>query len=251
MDPSTRKTRQSSWLMPLTIACALLGLMGTWAYKNEVINRETGGGRATPLATSILKTARQQDDEYREEIIALRGKLAELEQAAAERSKLAKVMSDEMQSVRVFAGFVDVEGPGVTILLRDSPNVPAIVSPEIAERYLIHDIDIVRVVNELRAAGAEVLAVDGHRLTSRSAIRCVGPVIHVDGVPVSSPFTIQAIGDPETLKSAVNMPGGVLSGMRALDEEMVEVIVEEKLRIPAYSGSSKILYARPAEPVKP
>ncbi|MBK6887389.1 MAG: DUF881 domain-containing protein [Tetrasphaera sp.] len=62
--------------------------------------------------------------------------------------------------------------------------------------------DVVFVVNALWAAGAEAIAVDGQRLSSRTAIRFAGDAILVNFRPLVPPYRIQAIGDPDTLPAA-------------------------------------------------
>jgi uncharacterized protein YlxW (UPF0749 family) len=248
MNPAQITKTSNQWLIPISVACALLGVLATWAYKIEIANKDSGGGRAT-LATQIIKSERQFNKEQREEIIDLRNKLNELENASTSKSKMTQVLSDELKSIKVMAGLVDVEGPGITVLLQDSPHPPA-TAPELRERYIIHDNDILQVINELHASGAEVIAVNGHRATSLSSVRCVGPVVHFDGIPLSSPFRIEAIGEPETLRSAMNLNGGVLSNIRQLDPKMVDVILEPHLKIAAYGGTTKIQYAKPIEKPK-
>ena len=54
-------------------------------------------------------------------------------------------------------------------------------------------------VNALWAAGAEAVSVDGQRLGPTSTIRTAGEAILVDFWPVSSPYEVSAVGDPDTL----------------------------------------------------
>jgi len=56
---------------------------------------------------------------------------------------------------------------------------------------------------------------------------------------------IQAIGDPETLASALNLPQGVLADIQALDPNMVKIVKKNKIQIPAYTGSLVFRYAKP------
>ncbi len=77
-----------------------------------------------------------------------------------------------------------------------------------SERLIVHDYDLQLVVNELTASGAEAIAINGQRVISRTAIRCVGPTIMVNNVPIVPPFEILAVGDPGTLA------GGLLLGGR-------------------------------------
>lgn len=106
-------------------------------------------------------------------------------------------------------------------------------------------------VNELWAASAEAVSVNNHRVVGSSSFRCVGPVIHVDNVPISTPVRIRAIGDPEVLYGAMNLRLGVLDEIRnSGDPTMVQMEAVEKQRIPAYAGPTarKFAMPRPTEP---
>ena len=78
------------------------------------------------------------------------------------------------------------------------PDTTGQVSPE----NRVQDIDVQIVVNGLFASGAEAIAVNGQRLTALSAIRNVSIAILVDDVPLSSPYRIEAIGDPRSLQTS-------------------------------------------------
>jgi uncharacterized protein YlxW (UPF0749 family) len=64
------------------------------------------------------------------------------------------------------------------------------------------DTDLQSVVNALWAAGAEAVALNGNRLTAQSAIRTAGAAILVNFVPVSSPYRLEAVGDPVALATS-------------------------------------------------
>ncbi len=181
------------------------------------------------------------------EIRQLRQKTTELENALATGTKQAKVLNDSLQTAKMLAGLVEVEGPGIELVLRDSTRRPTPGSTEslLIDLYIIHDYDLLRVVNELRQAGAEAIAINGQRLVANSAIRCVGPVIYVNDIKMASPFVIHAIGDPNTLLGALKTPGGVLSDIMEADPKMVEMRALERVRIPAYTGSTQFRFARP------
>lgn len=93
------------------------------------------------------------------------------------------------------AGTTAVTGPGLVIRLNDA--VPLLGETDEAAR--VQDYDVQVVVNALWASGAEAIAVNGHRLTSTSAIRSAGEAILVDLVGLSHPYTVEAIGNPDTL----------------------------------------------------
>ena len=114
-----------------------------------------------------------------------------------------------------------------------------------ANATLIHDEDIRKVVNELFAAGAEVVAVNDSRIISTSAIRCVGPSILVNDTKMTPPYVIKAIGKADQLEAALNLNGGVIDNLETWGFEIV-IERQQELIIPKYSG--KITYDV-AEPV--
>jgi hypothetical protein len=126
---------------------------------------------------------------WEEEIRQLRQRINELENAFASGTKQAQVLSQSLQEAKMLAGLLEVEGPGIELTLQDSKKRPSGDSPELLpELYTIHDYDLLRVVNELRQAGAEAISINGQRIVASTAIRCTGPVgVHQrceDGVAV-------------------------------------------------------------------
>lgn len=96
-----------------------------------------------------------------------------------------------------------VSGPGVRITLTDA-NLDSIPEGATANDLVIHQQDIEDVMNALWNGGAEAMTVQGVRVTGRTVIRCIGNVILVDGESYSPPYVIEAIGDVDSLKNAVN-----------------------------------------------
>lgn len=110
------------------------------------------------------------------------------------------------------AGFSEVEGPGVTVSLDDAPvpddlsDLPQGTTPD---DFVVHQQDVEAVVNALWTGGAEAMTIMDRRITSVSAVRCVGNVIILDGEVFSPPFTITAIGSPARLIDALDTSSGV------------------------------------------
>ncbi len=151
-----------------------------------------------------------------------------------------------LSTARFLAGLTPVQGPGVVVTLNDSKKkMPANMPPGLAPANIIHDTDINAVVNELKAAGAEAIAVNDQRLVATSPIRCAGPTVYVNNIPMAPPFSIAAIGSPKALAAIIAMPGGVASQIKAFDPAMFSVREAATLTLPAYSGESGPRYARP------
>ncbi|MCX7925576.1 MAG: DUF881 domain-containing protein [Fimbriimonadales bacterium] len=233
----------------------VVGLLLGLSFKEQTRLRtaELPSARLPELARAYVQE-KQSNAALEEEIRQLRQKINELENAFASGTKQAQVLSQSLQEAKMIAGLLEVEGPGIELVLQDSKRKPQGESPELLpELYTIHDYDLLRVVNELRQAGAEAISINGQRVVATTGIRCTGPVVFVNDVKMASPFTILAIGDPKTLKGALEMPGGALSDLKSVDPKMVQLRVLDKVRIPAYSGSTQFRYAKPvpAEEVKP
>lgn len=91
------------------------------------------------------------------------------------------------------AGFVPARGPGVRITVDDSPSGDPLEA--------VRDEDLAMLTDALWGAGAEAIAINGKRLTVLSPIRNSGNAIHVNSRPLSPPYVVEAIGDPDTLQS--------------------------------------------------
>ena len=146
------------------------------------------------------------------------------------------------------------EGPGVIITLRDSPKAEAEIAANNGQFIpddAIHDGDVLKVVNELLAAGAEAVSVNGHRVGGTTSIRCVGPTILVNDVKIASPVAIRAIGDPDTLYGGLTLPGGILSEIRQTDASMVQIDKVDKQELPPFIGKTSYKFITvPEEPKK-
>lgn len=142
------------------------------------------------------------------------------------------------------AALTNVKGPGVTVLIEDSSK--PIQGGENPNLYVIHDEDILRIVNELRAGGAEAIAINDQRLIGTSEIRCSGPTITVNGKVFGAPFTVKAIGDPKTLNSALTMRGGIVDSLKHWGIK-VTIKKEESVAIPAFTGAFREEHLQPNE----
>lgn len=162
----------------------------------------------------------------------------EYKNSASSNDTLIASMKTSLDQAKLLAGLTTVKGEGVVIILQDSTDTTVSV-----EAGLIHDTDIMGIVNELRAAGAEAISVNGERILSTTAIRCVGPTIQINGTKVASPFNIKAIGNAKYLESALNIRGGVVDTLKAYGI-LVEVATNEGIIINKYDDTLVLKYAK-------
>ena len=142
------------------------------------------------------------------------------------------------------AGLTPLTGPGVIVRLDDS-SVKA-KTGENPNLYLIHDDDLLKVINELRAAGAEAISVNGQRLIGTSEIRCAGPTLSVNNVRSAPPFEVRAIGDVDSLEQALKMRGGVAETLKVWGIQL-EIQQAADVYIPPYKGNLHYTYAQETE----
>jgi len=216
----------------MALVCLLLGIMVAIQFRVNQANTQNIPLRRAQDLTVELDTVTKERDALAEEVVKLREKL----------NAQSGGVGTELQKANMAAGLLPVHGPGVVVTLNDSSHV--LQPGEDPNLYLIHDEDLLKVVNELRAAGAEAIAINGERLTSTSEIRCAGTTILVNVTKIAPPFVITAIGDPETLERALRIKGGWLQtlefwGINAQIEKSSDV------KIPAYKGSLKFEYMKP------
>ena len=133
------------------------------------------------------------------------------------RKKVAEIQTDEtlnerIEKYEIIMGMTNVKGQGVVVTLADnnSTNTQNSFSNINVSNYLVHDGNLISVVNELKAGGAEAISVNDKRVTDSTAITCAGNVIQVNGEKVGSPFVIKAICSKDLLYGELTKNGGTL-----------------------------------------
>jgi uncharacterized protein YlxW (UPF0749 family) len=233
-----------SWVWQVTILSVLLGALFAASVRTEQRTFEVGRFPGTRLGQRQMITEMEKTNlDLRAEILSLREKNTAYEAAISSNESASRILNEQLQAVKVSAGLVAVHGPGVTVTMDDSRQKP----PSGMEfDYIVHDSDIRTVVNELWIAGAEAISINGQRVVASTGIRCPGPVTQINGVPISPPYVIKAIGPADTLESALKVYGGVLDEyspyLRIKVERAPDLLVE------AFSGGTQLRYAVPVEP---
>lgn len=155
-----------------------------------------------------------------------------------------------LNRAEVLAGLTAVEGPGVLVVLRNSPKTP----PRGVDRnaFKIHEQDVNAILNALRAGGAEALAIVGkdgapERVLLNTAALDHPTGILVNGVAVQQPFRILAIGDMQALRNELMRPGGVVKKAGLDQLQMIEIQANVRLTIPAARIAPELRYARASD----
>ena len=226
--------------------CVVVGFLLAAQLRGVQLAGAADATNASRLETlqSLYNDVVEERDGLTEQVGQLQSELELYRQQAASGDEGSEALKTELEQMEITAGLTDVEGPGVTVVLEDSTQ--ANVTGDEAD-YLIHDNDILSVINELRSAGAEAISLNGERILATSEVRCTGAVVTVNGRRYAAPYVIFAIGDPNTLYSALTMRNGVVDILSQWGIT-VRVTASDQLLIPAYSGTVDYQYAKPAAP---
>jgi uncharacterized protein YlxW (UPF0749 family) len=142
-----------------------------------------------------VQTAEREQDQLRGRVTSLSDEIATLRAAALGDDDAARVLEARIDALDPVVGNVPVSGPGVLIVVDDSPSATA----DARDRVL--DIDLQVLANGLWQGGAEAISINGHRLSNLTAIRSAGDAITVDYRSLTRPYRVEAIGDPRTLQA--------------------------------------------------
>ena len=168
--------------------------------------------------------------------------------AAKSDSRVAKAR-DQADAIAGAAGLDPVTGPALRVTLNDAPAVRGKQREGVPPDYLVvHQQDVQAVVNALWVGGAEAMTLQGQRVISTSAVRCVGNTLLLHGVVYSPPYVVQAIGDPQKLQHALDAAPDVIIYKQYVTAYQLgfKVAVESELTMPAFSGALTLAHARPA-----
>jgi uncharacterized protein YlxW (UPF0749 family) len=184
---------------------------------------------ARSLLERQIKDRTDEAAGLREHNQALSDEIAQLqatELAAQDPTLLAQIDADN-----VAAGSTAVTGPGLRVSLADAP---ADASGQVNPDNRVQDVDLQIVVNSLWLSGSEAVAINGQRLTSLTAIRSAGSAILVDLVPLTGPYTVDAIGDQTQMQTrfARTPAAPRIATLRTTWGIGAEVTTQSNLRLP-------------------
>lgn len=224
--------------------CILLGFLLALQFKSVRIHKQesTVPSRTEELTGLLIEEQKRNEaltlqlDQYKEE-----NELFRME--AEESGGYAAILGEKLARAEILSGQRAVHGKGITITLSDSTAQNTGVDEN---AFVVHDTDLLRVINELRASGAEAISLNGERILATSEIRCAGPVVSVNNRRYNIPFVISAIGDPDIMEAALKMRGGVVDELLTFQIQ-VEIVKHEDITIDALRHDVTFQYARPLE----
>lgn len=216
------------------LLCALLG----FALVVQVQANRTDGlsGLRQDELVRILDDVTRRTEELQEQVVTLRARRAELVTGSDTEKAAREAAAARAEVQGILAGRLPAEGPGVELVVRQPEQpIPAAV--------------LYNVLEELRNAGAEAVQVNDQRLTASSYFLETTVGVEVDGVTLTPPYRWLAVGDPDTMTTALSIPGGALAQVRNAGG-LTDVEGRELVQISAVRPIERPQFATPVPAVE-
>ena len=228
----------------LTLVCIILGIMIAWQYKSVNYNQNIASfqsKRTEELMEQLIELQNTNLD-MRARLQELQEENRKYESVRAGDTEAVENLKKQLEVARIFAGLVDVKGKGVIITLDNG------------ELTDVEEGDILDIINELRAIGAQAISVNEERVVATTEVRQVGnyedgTYIVINGVRMKPPFVIKAISDPEKLERSLTMIGGVIEKLEKFGLK-ISIKKQDNIIIPKVRDDGSVLKYDMLTPVK-
>jgi uncharacterized protein YlxW (UPF0749 family) len=188
-----------------------------------------------------IESEKKELESIKNAIEAAKEQLTRYEAAQSEDDfrEIIEELSAEVSKYKMFSGYEAMRGNGVIVLIDD--GVRPLYEGEDINNVLVHDLDIIMIINDLKRNGAEAISVNGQRVIDRTEISCSGYTVRINGQVFARPFVIKAIGDGIRMSSSLISAEGY--GTLLVNFGVIfEVELAEDIVIPGYPGRADYKY---------
>lgn len=213
----------------------------TLSVQFQTIRDTTGGEllstqRSQALAIE-LRNLQETRDQLTNELTDLENRLQEYEQTDADENLIIQNLRRDLQRYQLISGHVSGQGPGIIVTIESQGE---------DGEFLLYNYDILlALANNLNAAGAEAIDINGERYTALTEIYYGSNAIHINDRPISPPYVIKAIGHADTLEAALNIRYGIIWEIRQFSGVTAEITKENNLFIERAQSITEFEYAVP------
>ncbi len=215
--------------LTIAVVAFVLGLLVVTQLRTQA-SEEAFAGLSSQDLTVLVANLNDRNDQLRSESVSLERELGTLQANTDHGEASVDELRADLRRVRLYAGIDPATGPGIVIVVRGP----------------IDGRGVEDLVNELRNAGAEAMAIGDVRLVPGVVV--IGPagVTEMDGVRLSDPFELTAIGAPDKLTGSLTRSGGIIAQLAAtLPEVAVEVTPLDRVDVPATGRDLVPSHGRP------
>lgn len=217
--------QKTSWQIPITIVLVFLGILLSAQFQTQTRLLSDLSMQKTEDLITMVRNLSDKRFQLEKEIDATEKKLASIKNTSSDAVNIINSLTAELNKLEIINGTKEVKGPGLKVIIgQDSP---------------ILYVDIVSIINELWAAGAEAISVNDIRVNFNTVFFYTetedAMYITLNHRPLTFPITIQAIGNPNTLEKGLTLPGGIIDNL-ALFRAYPYLEQTEEITIPALTS---------------
>ena len=222
------------------IVSGLMALIIGWVLSMQLITTDgSDQGGLVPLVKlkqyeEELKLLRAEKEDALNELISLEERMNSIESDKAAEDEFLRTLVSDLEKYKMASGVLDAYGTGVIITIRDPEK-----TDEYMEDYnniLYNSEQLLSLVNKLREAGAEAISINEQRIVGTTEISLAGTGININGTATAQPYTVKAIGNPDTIESALTIRGGIIEIMKKKYNWIVDITQKEDVSIARYTG---------------
>ncbi len=228
------------------IACIILGILiaMNMNFNKNVLQVVLSTKQYQDAYNEKLKLESQINnllDEYK----TMNSKLQGYDKDINSTKTVTEDLKKEIEKNKISLGYTAVTGEGIRFSVSDASENFNNTSSD--RTYVVHDFDLMNILNDLKNAGAEAVSINGQRILSTTSIFCSGVFIEINAAEFPMPFTFEAVGNKEALQSYMENDENYLKQIRYLRNIHWNIEAVDKLTIPAYNSkisSDKISEAK-------
>ncbi|WP_456581322.1 DUF881 domain-containing protein [Blastococcus sp. SYSU DS0510] len=228
--PVRRRGRDPLAAALIGVLTLLLGFALAVQVRNADEAQMLAGAREEDLVR-ILDELNSREERLRAQLNDQRAALRELNGSGSRTGAALEEARRSAEALGILNGTLPAQGPGLTLSIADPTGEVRVP-------------DLLDVVQELRAAGAETMQVDGVRIGLSTAVTGATGDLRVDGEALRSPYEFVVLGDPQGMETAMNIPGGVVQRIERRGGS-VDIVQSPELIVDALRPLDRPQYASP------
>lgn len=227
------------------VLCFLLGLIIAFQVKTVSKSNGTIKFKSINELKKQIELEKTEIDNHNQMILQKRLEFYNYNKELEETGSIVETLENEKKKKMMVSGILPVSGEGILIRVSDSKK--ELKEGENPNDKIVHDQDILHILNDLRISGAEAISISGERVSMLSEIKCNGPTITINDRTYGQPFLIGAIGNQEDLMNAIKDPESYSYLLRTVYGLEIEASSISYLVIPGYRRTIELNYMKEAK----
>lgn len=172
---------------------------------------------ASELTSKVVLLTKEVDLE-KTKIADLQKKHEEYQQALNNNQASSKLVAFDLDKLQKFLGQKEAKGPGVEIIIETKLSLE----------------EMTDFINNLKNINVEALSLNDQRLTLFLAFGKDQGELTLNNKKISPSYNIEAIGNPDVLKEALERKGGIVDQLNKTESVKIEITKKSDLVLPAY-----------------